>query len=95
MYNTLYSIAVGGGKCVISHNDVTIGCAFIDVTAADCSALSISFSYLAGGRVVCYTLLWMVCKVCVIIIQYENSCAIIDGWSNSLWIWCNEIDTMI
>lgn len=56
MYNTLYSIAVGGRKCVISQNDVTIGCAFIDVTASDCSALSISFSYLAGGKVVCYML---------------------------------------
>lgn len=55
LYNMLRSICVGGRKCVISHNDVTIGSAFTDVTAADCSAVSISFSYLVDGRVVCYT----------------------------------------
>lgn len=49
------NICVGGRKCVIPHSDVTIGSAFTDITAADCSAVSISFSYFVEGRVVCYT----------------------------------------
>lgn len=77
--NMLHSICAGGRKCVISHNDVTIGSAFTDITAADSSDVSISFSYLVDSRVVCYTLFWMVWKVHIIITRYENSSAIIDG----------------
>lgn len=37
------SIFVGGRNRVISHDDVTIGSAFTDITAADCSLFQFHF----------------------------------------------------
>lgn len=39
----IHSIFVGRRKCVIPHNDVTIGSALTDITAADCSLFQFHF----------------------------------------------------